>query len=455
MLSGYGLLLLSCGIATVLLARGRLPKLEAVAIALFIVVVACVGTGGLLSTSLHHGRHADGRALLACAVGPLIALLLRSMMLHRLSGPALGAVSTVLLIFGLGAHALALGELEHAPLLVAAAVALAAMSSMAAVLATALRSRVAGARLSVLRGRSEAAAAFALSLSAALAFVDLIVPQLGLKDAWAATMSLSVAAFMSARLAPLPVSGRDGVVLLATAVFALVMVPAHSLAGSVALVAGTVTGGLLALSVRFARTPVPTPAATTAPLQDLRGLHSLAPILDDAIMRRPSRPRVLSRTSTRRLLEAAIDKAWRAQPHGRGRAPVDVNGNDEADIDGDASELAEALALVLDNALRHSAAHAQRVGVTVRSVAQTVSIELDDPSLPSSTTATMSPTMAPPRPFLDGSADVDRPGYGTGLARARLLVERHGGQLSVRTLPQGTVHITLPRRVHRGPVGVA
>jgi hypothetical protein len=474
MLSGYGLLLLACVLSLVLLARGRLPKLEGIAIALFIVVVACVGVGGLLWTSLTPGSHADGRALLACAFGPLVALLLRSLMVHRWSGPALGAVSTVLLIFGLAAHGVALSEVDGGTIvgrstttpgfvLVAIAVAVASVASALALSASWMRATKAGSRLMVLRGRGEAASAAFLSLSGAVAFTDMLAPQLGLGDAWASMMSISVATFMASRVAPLPITPRDATVLAASAIVVLLTVPFTSVGAAVAVAAAVVTGGLLAQSVRYARTPTPTPATTTAPLQDLSGLHSLAPILDDAILRRPSRPRVLSRTSTRRLLEAAIDKAWRAQPHARGRAPVDVIGSDEADIDGDASEIAEALCLVLDNAFRHSAVTAQRVGVTVRSVAQTVSIELDDPALrppsasagPTAPAPSSGPSSSSPTPFLDGSIDVDRPGYGAGLARARLLVERHGGQLSVRTLPQGTVHITLPRRVLRGPIGVA
>jgi signal transduction histidine kinase len=61
------------------------------------------------------------------------------------------------------------------------------------------------------------------------------------------------------------------------------------------------------------------------------------------------------------------------------------------------------------------------------------------------------------RPFIDAvaSADGERPGYGVSLSRARLLVERHGGQLHVRSGDEGGVQITVPRRVNRGPIGIA
>ena len=89
----------------------------------------------------------------------------------------------------------------------------------------------------------------------------------------------------------------------------------------------------------------------------------------------------------------------------------------------------------------------------VRAATQTVSFEVDDVGLGGDGHG----ARAGWRPFLDAAPvqDGDRPGYGVSLARARLLVERHGGQLHTRSGADGGVHITVPRRVSRGPVGLA
>ena len=55
-----------------------------------------------------------------------------------------------------------------------------------------------------------------------------------------------------------------------------------------------------------------------------------------------------------------------------------------------------------------------------------------------------------------GSPDLDRPGLGVSLARARLLVEKNGGKLLTRSSAEGsTVQLTMPRRMTKGTVGQA
>ena len=97
------LLIVSCVLALGAVVRGRLPRFEAIGVALFIVVVACVGVGGALSLALRDDVIGDGRALVGCAVGPLMALVWRGALAGRAGSVLIGLnlliVSTSRLFF--------------------------------------------------------------------------------------------------------------------------------------------------------------------------------------------------------------------------------------------------------------------------------------------------------------------------------------------------------------------
>jgi K+-sensing histidine kinase KdpD len=214
-------------------------------------------------------------------------------------------------------------------------------------------------------------------------------------------------------------------------------------------IAVTATAGLSTVRSVVTTPPVQPPATPLAVLAVQAGTELLAPLLDDATLRRPMRPRVVSRTSIRRLLEAAVDTAWRAQPTARGRPPIEVTAEGDPDVDGDIGEIGEALCAIVDNALCEQVRHPeQRITIAVRATASTVSIDVVDGSAPA--------LAGEWRPFLVGAGDdAQRPGFGVSLMRAQLLVERHGGQLSVGRGAGAAVHVSLPRRHQRAPVGVA
>jgi signal transduction histidine kinase len=187
-------------------------------------------------------------------------------------------------------------------------------------------------------------------------------------------------------------------------------------------------------------------------------LGVLSPMLDDELMRRPARPRVLARISARRLLDAALQRARGAQVvSGRGRAQLEVQVLEDAadvDVEGDPSDLAEALCAVLDNALRLRGEHPEvHLRVHVRGSAGHVTYEVSD-DLRSVDAGAGSPRLD--EPFRSAVDEGVRPGFGVGLARARLLAERHGGVLLTRKTQEGScVQLTLQRRRSRSPTGVA
>jgi signal transduction histidine kinase len=188
-------------------------------------------------------------------------------------------------------------------------------------------------------------------------------------------------------------------------------------------------------------------------------LGLMAPLLDDAIQRRPGRPRVIVRVPARRLLEAALDRARAVQGLPKSRREelrVEViSGDGDVDIDGDAAELAEALCAVLDNALRLKAQNPEvRVQVHLRGGPGHVTFEVSD-GLPDGAAPAHAPN--PDTPFLGARVqDLERPGLGVGLARARILVERNGGKLLTRTTEDGScVQLTIPRRMQKSMIGHA
>jgi K+-sensing histidine kinase KdpD len=266
-------------------------------------------------------------------------------------------------------------------------------------------------------------------------------------------VAVAVSAAVSARTAAVPPLRRDLVVIAVSAVVGLVALPISAAVVVVAAtaIAVTATAGLSGARTTTAptTTPTQTPATPPAVVAVQAGTQLLTPLLDDASLRRPARPRVVTRTSVRRLLESVVDTAWHAQPAARGHPPVDVTAEGDPDIDGDVGELGEALCAVVDNALGEYVRHPERrIHITVRSTGTNVSIDVVDGSAPELAGAW--------RPFLVGGPhDVDRPGFGVSLMRAQLLIERHGGQLSLGRGAGAAVHVSLPRRRQRGPVGLA
>lgn len=442
-------LLVVCAGCLAVVARGRLGRFEQVGVALFVVVVACVAVGGLLSSSLRSDAIADGRALIPCIIGPLLALSWRTELAERTGGAVVGGIATVLLLAGLGSHAAVLVPWRLAPVVVVGALVLAVIAAMTAAATSLRRARALPTPLWRHRVLTEAAGVGVVGLGALLAAAGAWWP-LPVAHAWPAVVALGAALATSARASAWPLVGRD-LALGVGGALAVVVVSTPGTAavvGAVAVLTGVVLGqGLLGGATRRSR-PVDDarPAAAAPP----PGLFGVAPILDDDDLRRPARPRVLARTSARRIIDAAIDRAWRGAANARGRAPIDVVGGDDIDVDGDAGELAEALCVIVDGALRARADGSDgRITVTLRAAPSTVSIELDDVTLP-----------VDAHPFFEvvdaGSGEgAERRAPGAGLARARLLVERHGGQVHVRSGGRGAVHVTLPRRVVRGPVGIA
>jgi signal transduction histidine kinase len=210
------------------------------------------------------------------------------------------------------------------------------------------------------------------------------------------------------------------------------------------------------------RAPPPTAHARPddAPPLSAAALAFMAPMIDDAFLRRPGRPRVIARVPARRLLDAALDKA--RQSHAGARSKKDelrvevIAGDAEVDVDGDPVELAEALCAVLDNALRLKAKSPDvKVQVQLRGGPGHVTFEVND-VVDGAGAAGERAGPSPDAPFFAASTDADRPGLGVGLARARLLVEKNGGKLLTRTTAEGScVQLTIPRRMQRTAIGQA
>jgi len=431
-------LLVACAGCLAVVARGRLGRFEQVGVALFVVVVACVAVGGLLSSSLRSDAIADGRALIPCIIGPLLALSWRTELAERTGGPIVGGVATVLLLAGLGSHAAVLLPWRLAPVAVVGALGLAVIAAMTAAATSLRRARALPTPLWRHRVVTEVAGVGVVGLGALLAGAGAWWP-LPAAAAWPAVVGLGAALATSARASASPLAGRDVAAAVTAAAAAALVAPTAmtAIVAAATVVTGAVVGvGVLGLPAP--RRAVVEARAIGAPPP--AGVFGVAPILDDDSLRRPTRPRVLARSPARRIVDAAIERAWRASGQSRGRPPIDVTGGDDVDVD-DAGELAEALCTLLDHALRTRAPDAsERIMVTLRAAPATVALELDGVA------------------FKEGGApflDVDGAGGVVAVARARLLIERHGGQLHVRDGGRGSVHLTLPRRVQRGAVGQA
>jgi hypothetical protein len=450
------LLLASCGLALLVIGRAGLPRFEAIGTALFVLVMLCIATGAVLSQTLTQGVLADGRALFACGLGPLTALLWRDALDQPPAGAAIGVVSGALLLGGLTGHALALQAHPLAGVVVVSELVLAAVVSLVVARHTWRRAQRATGGLQRARHHTETAAAVCVVLASLSAGLELSASW-GASSPWAMWVAVAVSAAVAGRTAAIPPTPRDLVIVAVAAVVGFVALPISSavVVAAATAIAVSVTAGLSIRRVvvpSATSTTTPLPATPAAVLAVQAGTQLLTPLFDDATLRRPLRPHILSRTSVRRLcrlLESAVDAAWHAQPAARGHPPVDVTAEGDPDIDGDVGELGEALCAIVDNALTEYVRHPERrIDITVRATASTVSIDVVDGSAPALTGAW--------RPFLvGGPRDVDRPGFGVSLTRAQLLIERHGGELSLGRGAGAAVHVRLPRRRQRGPVGVA
>lgn len=318
------------------------------------------------------------------------------------------------------------------------------------------------------RRLSEGGAAVA-TLLATLGVVVALLGGPGGAGLWAVLLGAAGAVLTSARVPPFsPPSGRE---LVGAFFVGLALLFSSSLRGSLgdALVlgaeAGLVTLGVLAASrplfvAREALRPKAAAEAVPPPARDLvaeAALAHMAPMLDDALLYRPQRPRVNARVTAKRLLEAALERARTAQPPGRrAHLQVEVREDDaDADVEGDPGELAEALCAVLDNALCLKNEHPGLfLRVHVRGSPAHVTFEVtDDLAEQVSGDTELAPVAA--RAFAS-AREGERPGLGVGLSRARLLVERHGGVLLVRRTQEGScVQLTLPRRRTRHSLGIA
>lgn len=439
-------------------APGR--RIERIGLLLHHGVSLGVAVAAALGAMLGGG---DGRPLLLCAVGPLLVLCLQEAVTARL------ALMTVpLVVIGLVAQGLTLLGVVPAVLAGPTAAGLATGASLAGAAACLWkRNETLVPRLRALLA-AQAAALFVAAFGAALGVLPVEVHG-GL---WAVAIGAAGALATAGRLCPTSppalreVIGGGVVALLALVVgFALPLPAASTMmlalwgaltsAAAFALVRALVDSRPAALLLRAD----PNAAAS---MPSSSALGAMAPLFDDALLRRPARPSVVARVPARRLLEAALERARAAQPVTRGRRDellrVEVvSADSEIDVDGDATDLAEALCAVLDNALRVRAHNPEaKVQVHLRGGPSAVTFEVSDLLPEGSAPAPDAGIPDADAPFLHPRPDLERPGLGVSLARARLLVEKNGGKLLMRSSAEGsTVQLTMPRRMTKGTVGIA
>lgn len=448
------------GIAAVARPGGE-RRLERIGLLLHHGVSLGVALAAALGSLLGGG---DGRPLFLCAAGPLLVLCLQDAVSARVA-----LLSVPLVAVGLLAQALVLLGVVPGVLVGPMCAGLGVGACSAGAVACFMRRR----SQPVPRARALLASqATALLVAALGGLVGLLPAELG-GGVWAVGLGAAGAVATAGRLSPSSPPGlRDVLGGLAVAALVLVVGVAAPLAPAQAILGGLFLG-LASLAAHtlvrasFDRRPASasstTRTDTEATLPSPSALGAMSPLLDDALLRRPGRPRVIARVPARRLLDAALERARSAQPvTTKGRRDdllrVDVVGGDaDIDVDGDPADLAEALCAVLDNALRARADQPDtKVQVHLRGSAAAVTFEIAD-MLPEG--AEPPPGAGIPDadgPFLHPRADVDRPGLGVALARARILVERNGGKLLTRSSAEGsTVQVTMPRRIQKGSFGQA
>jgi hypothetical protein len=437
------MLLVACVGCVAVVARGGLGRFEQLGVILFLVVVACVGCGGILSSSVAASELADGRALLACVMGPLLALAWRSELTSPRTGVVTAVAAGILLVTGLFGHAAALVSSSAAPVAVGVSLTLAMITAAVSTPGSLRHARAFPKTVWRSRVSLEAGAVCVVGSAAGVAAIGVLTPA-SVDDAWPAVCGLGAAMATSARASAVPLMTRDLGLVVGAATWAALST--HSLATAAAVATGVVvTHGLLgpvtqpkrraASSTSSESSLVATPGAAPA------GLFGLIPIGEHGAAKAQTRLRVQLRTPARRLIDVAVERAWRGVTPTRARPSVDVVGGDDVDLEGDAAELAESLSAVFAGALRAREPHDARLRIFVRAAATTLSIEIEETGLVMNT--------AP-------SFEVDDDGVPTtavALARAKGLIERSGGTFHIRD--RGALHVTLPRRPARQPMGLA
>lgn len=329
------------------------------------------------------------------------------------------------------------------------------------------RAKVAG---SAPEKRADQTAAFATAL-ATLAVMSAFVPDAPSSARWAPWLALAVSLTTATRVPPfVPPSAREGVSALFVG---LTLLFASDAAAPLEAVWRGLDGALVALAVLAASRPLLLARPRGPTRRDAPGerekapplllaeaaLGHMSPMLDDALLFRPSRPRVYARVTARRLLEASLESARAAGPPGRRSLGIDLREDDaDVDVEGDPAELAEALAAVLDNALRLKQEHPNlAVRVHVRGSPTHVTFEVeDDLACHVDEGEAPSPSFVPFASTRGEGGPKDGLSVGVGLARAKLLVERQGGVLLARRTSDGScVQLTVPRRRVRHPYGLA
>lgn len=488
-------------------------RLERVGLALHHGVTLGVALAAAMGALLGGG---DGRPLMLCAVGPLLVLALHDMITQR------AAMWTMpLVVLGLVVQALVLFGVLPAAWAGAACAALTFAAAVTGLMVCLLRARAEPTP----RARSlKQGQALILAVTAVAALLA-VLPEDAVGGVWAVALGAASALGTAVRLKPrAPPDVRDagtaavaclfvwaaaasiplppGIALYAAAWVAfttlgatalvraswdsalehrarLVGAPGVARAAPSASLSSLASLGSMASSPSVSAPPavlgVPStapssgpslgssPPSAPAPMPSAEALAVMAPFLDDAILRRPGRPRLLARVPARRVLEAALERARTTQPVGSGRRDdvirIEVVAPEaEVDLEGDPADLAEALCAVLDNALRLRALQPEvRIQVHIRSSPGSVTFEVTD-SIEDGADAHRATALPDPEaPFMNPrSHDVDRPGLGVALARARLLMERNGGMLLTHFSAEGsTVKLTVPRRTSRVTVGQA
>ena len=460
-------------IFAMLSALGAVPvllrRLRPASLLMLHAVGLCAGLAVALSTAFQRG---DGRPLLGVYVLSLSLVGIGGERDERGRAPArawgyvAGALSA--LAFAAEGALLAGASLEAG--VIGLSVGVVGFSGGAAV---ALARRAQRHRVPAQRGQDRALAVATCLAAAGLGLS--VAPGLLGRGLWPVLLAAAGGLASAARLPPyLAVTAREGVAALFFALatfFAVAASRPAAVAAELAAAAALLSLALAALSrplVAGARVVLRALPAAREGLE-LEGpaiaegaLGVMAPLLDDALLRRPERPRVVVRVAARRLLDAALDRAQKGQSSAlrkAGRLGVDIR-QDESDVDveGDPADLAEALCAVLDNALGLRERHPDVVvQVHVRGGPSHVTFEISDDLLRHTAPGEVPSDVDAERPFLSARTDAARrPGLGLGLARARVLVERQGGKLLTRKTPDGScVQLTLPRRLTRSQVGMA
>jgi hypothetical protein len=452
-------LLLSAAVGAICAALSRADRLERTGLALFHVVIACVALASALADGLGARGLDDGRALVAAAAGPFVALLLRVDVRDRRRERLASACSASLLLLGIGTQAALLLDVPAAgPLVVVADGAVVAAAGWLLV-ESLKRHREANAPLARTMAAADGLAA-SLLLAAAL-FALVVSPGLKVDGAsvpapWALALAAAAAWATAPRCGRAPPDRRDVIAAVLVGGLAAAVVPFAFLPGVVGASWTAVAFGRALWPAAPPRTRgLPTPLSPSPVAAETLG--SMSPVLADPVLRTIARPRVIARSSARRIVEAAIDRAQRGRPPGEERVAVELlTAEQDADLEADPVDVADALGAIIDSALAERASRPgtrRRVVVVLRASAQSVAFDVAD-GVDGAAAALGAPPLSTDTGATGvGAGDVDA---AVALGRARLLAERHGGSVDVRPGPRGaSIQMTIPRRPSRLGVGSA